>query len=276
MGKNLKSAKGLIFDIGAHRGDDTSVYLQLGYIVVSVEANPTLVTGMKKRFFEAIASGQLILLNYAIANEDNKEVLLYLVNDDSQSSLIKKGEYSIKVLSRTLGSLVDELGVPSFCKIDIEGSDHIALQSLTKRNCPPFISVEISGITLDQLSTEPQKLLVNLDLLAGLGYNKFKLVDQQRLAVLSGLSFYRSNLKFINRARNRIFKFFSMDARSRFLKSHKLEKNAEVSGYPGYLLKEEWVSYDEIKRRIEFHFHEYSTVTTSTDYIFWADLHAAI
>jgi len=72
MAKNLKSASGLIFDIGAHQGDDTSVYLQLGYTVVSVEANPILVAGMKKRFSEAISSGQLIVLNYAIGSEDNK------------------------------------------------------------------------------------------------------------------------------------------------------------------------------------------------------------
>src|SRR5215203_2563925 len=267
MAKNLKSASGLIFDIGAHQGDDTSVYLQLGYTVVSVEANPILVAGMKKRFSEVISSRQLILLNYAIGSEDNKEVLFFLSNDDSQSSLIKQSEHSIKIRSRTLESLVDEFGLPSFCKIDIEGCDYMAIQSLSKKNCPAFISVDMSGITLDQLSKEPQKLFLNLDLLSGLGYNKFKLIDQERLAVLSDLSFYRSNLKFINRVKNKIFTFFSLDGRSQFLKSNKLEKNAEVSGYPAYLLKEEWVSYRHIKRRIEFHFHEYYTVTSSTDFI---------
>jgi hypothetical protein len=32
----------LVFDIGLHNGDDTSYYLDLGYRVVGVEANPLL------------------------------------------------------------------------------------------------------------------------------------------------------------------------------------------------------------------------------------------
>ena len=276
MGKKLKPIKELVFDIGAHHGDDTMVYLELGYTVVSVEANPILVAEMKKRFVEAIDSTQLILLNYAINNEDKKEVLLYLTNDDSQSSLIKKSKRSIKVRSRTLKSLVDELGLPFFCKIDIEGCDFMALQSLSTINCPPFISVELNGTTLKQLLNNPQNLIVNLDLLFGLGYNKFKLVDQERLVVLSDLSFYRSNLKFINRIKSKIRTFFSIDARSQYLKTYNLEKNAEVSGYPGYLLEEEWANYEDIKKRIEFHFQEYCSVAPSTDYIFWVDLHASL
>jgi len=276
MGAVLKSLQNLIFDIGAHKGDDTAVYLQLGYNVVAIEANTILLAAMKQRFKEAINSNRLILLNYAIAEENHKKILLYLSDDDSQSSLIKKTGHAITVVSRTLESLMIEYGVPYFCKIDIEGSDYMAIHSLSKSHRPPFISVEISGISLETLSKDPKKLLMNLNVLASLGYTKFKLVDQERLITLRKSSFYKNNLRFMKRVRGKILTSFSIDSRSRFLKKFCLEKNAEVSGQPAFLLAGEWSSYEEIKKRIEFHFNEYSMVVPSTDLIFWVDLHAAL
>lgn len=39
----------LIFDAGAHRGDDTDFYLGKGFRVVAAEANPILVDHLRRR-----------------------------------------------------------------------------------------------------------------------------------------------------------------------------------------------------------------------------------
>jgi FkbM family methyltransferase len=264
----------LIFDIGAHKGDDTAVYLQLGYKVIAVDANPALVAEMRSRFQEAVISGRLVLLNYAVTNEDFTETSLYIADDDSQSSLVKKTNCPIIVVSRTLGSLIKEFGLPFFCKIDIEGCDERAIESLTKGICPPFVSVELSGSSLDAIQTDTTKLYSNLDLLSNLGYQRFRLVDQATILTLSDESFYRTNLKILRRIKNRIVKMFSRDFRTVFLSKFRLNRNAEISGYPGFVFSRDWVGYEEMKNRIQFHFREYYSVASSTALIFWVDLHA--
>src|SRR5438045_6735910 len=58
----------LIMDIGAHVGDDTRFYLDKGFAVVAVEANPVLVTSMKERFSEDIKKGFLTIETFAIGS----------------------------------------------------------------------------------------------------------------------------------------------------------------------------------------------------------------
>jgi FkbM family methyltransferase len=265
----------LIFDIGAHKGDDTAVYLHLGYKVIAVEANPALVEEMKSRFRDAVRSGRLVLLNYAVTSEDFTETSLYIADDDSQSSLVKKTNCLIMVMSRTLRSLINEFGLPFFCKIDIEGCDQSAIESLTENMCPPFVSVELSGISLYALQNETTKLFSNLDVLSNLGYQRFRLVDQATILTLSDESFYRKNLRIPQRIKNRLLRMFSRDYRSLFLSKFHLDRSAEISGYPGFVFSSDWVGYEEMKKRIQFHFYEYYSVTSSTAFIFWVDLHAA-
>ena len=71
--------KNLIFDIGFHKGEDTKYYLEQGYKVVAVEANPMLTDYGKLKFKNYIENGQLILLNIGIANEN--KILDFWVND---------------------------------------------------------------------------------------------------------------------------------------------------------------------------------------------------
>ena len=40
----------LIYDVGMHDGDDTAYYLDKGFQVVAVEANPVLVQSGRERF----------------------------------------------------------------------------------------------------------------------------------------------------------------------------------------------------------------------------------
>jgi FkbM family methyltransferase len=266
--------KDMIFDIGGHRGDDTEVYLTLGFKVITVDANPAMILHMKDRFRNALIAGQLILLNYAITKEDGTDVSLFLTGDDSQSSIIRPSNKAVNVKSRTLGTLINEFGTPYYCKIDIEGCDHLAIASLNEGVCPPFISVEISGYSLEGIIEDKEKVFITLDHLVKKGYTRFKLVDQESLITMGASSFYKHNLHLVQRIRNKISRSFSLDYRSKFLAKFKLTSSSEISGYPGFLLPGDWIGYDEMKRRIMFHFSEYYLVASSRNLIFWVDIHA--
>jgi hypothetical protein len=68
---------------------------------------------------------------------------------------------------------MQEHGVSYYCKIDVEGNDVLALESLKeKRITPRFISIESEKISWD-------KLLYEFMILGELGYSWYKIVDQQ-------------------------------------------------------------------------------------------------
>ena len=56
----------LIFDVGAHEGEDSAFYLSRGFDVVAVEANPILVEKLLDRFRDEISAGRFTL---AIVNK---------------------------------------------------------------------------------------------------------------------------------------------------------------------------------------------------------------
>ncbi len=181
----------LIFDVGFHKCEDTAYYLHKGYRVIAIDADPRNIEAAAQRYQCYIHSGRLTLVHAAVADTDHKAVQLHLSTNTVWTSLNlaianrrDSHERSIEVPTRRLESLFDEFGVPSYCKIDIEGHDAICLSTLDGTTAlPPFISVESecgSGIT----RPSEQEALETLRRLAHLGYEGFKLVDQPSLAVL--------------------------------------------------------------------------------------------
>lgn len=61
--------------------------------------------------------------------------------------------------------ILEEHGVPYYCKVDIEGYDQHCLTGLTDESRPPFFSVEHSGYPF-------------IDHMHELGYDRFKLIHQ--------------------------------------------------------------------------------------------------
>lgn len=51
-----------------HTGEDTARYLELGFDVVAVEANPDLVDAASTTFSDALETGQLKIVNAAISD----------------------------------------------------------------------------------------------------------------------------------------------------------------------------------------------------------------
>jgi hypothetical protein len=58
-----------IFDLGMYDASDTSYYLEEGYKVVAVEANPALAKSAEMKFGRWIETGRLKILNAAISED---------------------------------------------------------------------------------------------------------------------------------------------------------------------------------------------------------------
>lgn len=175
--------RSLVYDIGAHEGEDTEFYLKKGFSVVAVEANPELCRILRSRFGEHEKQGKLTILNAAISDKSD-EIPFYIDKEKSvwstaniswvtrNKSLGGGNVKEISIATKTLASVMREYGVPYYCKIDIEGNDFIALKSIQElSDIPNFISIES-----DKQSW--QSLIDEFLMFRALGYSRYQIVDQ--------------------------------------------------------------------------------------------------
>lgn len=179
----------LIFDVGMHKGEDTSYYLKKGFKVVAFEADPELVEICKKRFFNEIKTGNLILVEGAIVDTNitqDKTISFYKNNELSVwGTVVEKWATRNENLGTTsqiitvptidFKKCLEEFGIPHYLKIDIEGMDTICLESLLHfDNKPNYISIESEKVSFE-------KLLYEFELFERLGYNKYQLINQAEI-----------------------------------------------------------------------------------------------
>jgi hypothetical protein len=120
-----------------------------------------------------MGDGRLTVLEVGIA-EGEGEATFWVCEDKSDwSSFDRNGagrngarHRAITVRLQPFEEILQEYGVPYYCKIDIEGNDHLCVSALTADTRPAFISAELSEHAL-------------LDQFSSLGYDRFKLVQQQ-------------------------------------------------------------------------------------------------
>jgi len=165
----------VIFDLGMNNGDDTEYYLQLGYRVVAVEANPALCERASRRFAAALSGDKLTIVNAAIW-ESSGETTFYVNLENDHWSSIDLGWAGrdnsacreITVHCVTLPELFEQFSVPYYLKIDVEGVDHVVLDQLRSiARLPQFVSVEDCRFGFQYMKT-----------LSACGYDGFKLLDQ--------------------------------------------------------------------------------------------------
>lgn len=165
----------LIYDIGLHIGQDTDFYLKKGFRVVAVEANPMLARMAADRFSAAIAEGRLTLLNAGLG-QFTGSFPFYVNNVHNEWSsfdpnVASRGDpvEAVMVPTVTIGQMLDAFGVPYFMKIDIEAYDRFAVEGLQGRPVlPELLSIENGPMT-------------QFELIAQLGFRRFKLVEQSGL-----------------------------------------------------------------------------------------------
>ena len=144
----------LVFDLGAHRGVDCRFYLECGYKVVAVEANPRLAGELRTTFARQIADGRLIVENIGISHREGIQPFFSNLDVDEWSSFIEQlgtrrdARYEVvDVECRSPGYLFDKYGMPYFLKVDIEGYETTVVRELAARpNRPAFVSIEDGGL----------------------------------------------------------------------------------------------------------------------------------
>jgi FkbM family methyltransferase len=180
MQLNAKQQR-LIFDLGFHNGDTATYYLQRGCKVIGVECNEELVHEATKNFKSHLRKGSLIIENKCIYNKDNQYIDFFISKYTEWSSLYQKiaerekEAKKVSVESITLATLIKKYGCPYYCKIDVEGADILALQSLKEIDEKPnYISCEVECLGKNEVVTD----FPIVEELRNLGYSKFMLIDQ--------------------------------------------------------------------------------------------------
>ena len=149
----------LCFDIGAHLGDRTAHFLRLGARAVAVEPQPLFVTALKRRFgrdprvsLVAAALGAAAGRAELAVDPMNPTVATLspeFVAQAGRSRAFRRTKWRerIAVEVTTLDALIAVHGVPTFCKIDVEGYEHAVLEGLTQPL--PGLSFEYLPAALD-------------------------------------------------------------------------------------------------------------------------------
>jgi FkbM family methyltransferase len=138
-----------VFDVGMNLGQKTDIYLALGAHVVGFEPNPGLVQILTEKYQ---LNERVTVVNEGLASKSGSldlEICSAAPTISTFNPMWKQGRFSdyqwdqiVTVQTRTLDSAISQYGLPSFCKIDVEGFENEVLAGLT---CPiPFVSFEFA------------------------------------------------------------------------------------------------------------------------------------
>jgi FkbM family methyltransferase len=278
----------LVFDLGFHRGEDVAFYLHRGFDVVAVDADPRLVAEARRAFAGDVASGRLELVQAAVVGRAAGDLEFHLSKNTVWNSVdsrvsAREGMYDAPVVVPTidLPALIDRYGVPYYCKVDLEGADIAAVESLSRVDeLPRYVSAETECLAEGEVA-DAATATATLDRLRSAGYERFKLVDQRSLTVLEpGRSFYPvvepfhppvepRRLSVLDPLLNPYRRNERRLAR-RF--GHRFPHGA--SGPFGPDLSGEWLGYDTARETLLFHRSEYYAMSKAVSYGFWCDWHA--
>jgi len=120
----------LIYDIGVNSGEDSRFYLEKGFSVVGVEANPLIAAELRETFSKEILEGRYILEESGIWSHAKYLTFYRNLDNDHWSSFdpgygCRNGtayeEIEIKCI--TALELFEMYGMPRYLKIDVEGAD---------------------------------------------------------------------------------------------------------------------------------------------------------
>lgn len=175
----------LIFDVGLHRGEDTALYLALGFRVVAFEADPDHAAACRARFSREIAEQRLTIVEAAIAEPGVDEITFYRSPalsawGTTDAEWVGRREalaefQPVTVPACDFAQAIRTFGVPHFLKIDIEGADRLCLEALEEfSQRPRYLSIESEKFDWAALEGE-------FDVFERLGYGRFAVVQQANL-----------------------------------------------------------------------------------------------
>lgn len=175
----------LVFDIGAHVGNQTRVLARLGARVVAIEPQPQLARWLRWLFR---ADRRVTVVETALGARPGKASLypssrtptVATLSSDWIASVGSARSFArvrwgapIEVPVTTLDALIEQHGLPRFCKIDVEGFEAEILRGLSQPI--PLLSFEYVPAAI-AIACE------TVGLLAALGPYRFNLTVGERRA----------------------------------------------------------------------------------------------
>lgn len=170
----LMEAGDLVFDVGAHIGDKTQLYLRENARVICIEPQPNCCSKLNDRFG---SNPQVTIEQVGLAEAPGSLQLLICSSSPAISTFSSewkdksrhadrgyKWDSVVTVPVVTLDSLIEKYGIPQFCKIDVENFEYNVLKGLSSPI--PNISIEFHVETFHEA-------IKCLDRLEDLGYKEF-------------------------------------------------------------------------------------------------------
>jgi FkbM family methyltransferase len=240
----------------------------------------------KTRFSAELRSGQLTILNVAIAVRSGTAEFWICEKNSIWNSFDRNiagrdgcAHHAIKVETRKFAEIVAEFGVPHYLKIDIEGADRVCLEDIDPANLPRFVSIESECLGDDRSQTNES--LECLKLLRNLGYSKFKLISQRDFHTAACSDRFAEMRRLVNSAAYGRLRFWGLStvarhltARGRLAKRHSYRFTEGSSGPWGDGTLGKWSGYEEAEAICtETRLGHFRKLNVSS-YSFWYDWHA--
>jgi FkbM family methyltransferase len=164
----------LCFDVGANLGNRTTILLSLGARVICIEPQPACVKRLRKLFGN---NTNVVIVAAAAGEKEGRGELAICEEEPTISTMSEKwkseGRFAgknqwtktVPVEVTTLDCLIARYGMPTFCKIDVEGFEIPVLKGLSLPI--PFISFEFTR----EFFTDAQSVIGRLLSIGSTGFN---------------------------------------------------------------------------------------------------------
>jgi FkbM family methyltransferase len=131
----------MYFDIGSNIGNWSLENVKDCDKIIAIEASPITF----KKLSENCKNNKIVLLNYAVCNNDGKDITFYHSKIDTLSTINKDWltektsrfynypYMEIKCKTITIDKLIEIYGIPDLIKIDVEGGEYDCILSLTQK-----------------------------------------------------------------------------------------------------------------------------------------------
>lgn len=162
----------MYFDIGANIGKWSLANINQCNKIIAIEASPITFDRLKNN----CKNDNIILLNYAVCNNNGNDIIFYHSDSDTLSTINKEWLTSpnsrfyntrykeITCKTITIDKLIEQYGLPDLIKIDVEGGEYECISSLTQK----------VKLLCFEWASETNNISFNcIDYLFKLGYNKY-------------------------------------------------------------------------------------------------------